>query len=49
MKFGSYGACEDCKQAISPERLEARPTALRCAPCQARYEREHAGNEHHTI
>lgn len=49
MAYGSYGTCEDCKEAISPKRLEARPTARRCTPCQARHEREYAGNEHHTI
>lgn len=49
MAYGSYGICEDCDETISPKRLEARPTARRCTPCQARYEREHAGNEHHTF
>lgn len=33
-----YGVCVDCGLPIPPERLEARPTAIRCVPCQARRE-----------
>jgi RNA polymerase-binding protein DksA len=38
---GSYGECIDCGQPIPVERLKAQPTALRCVPCQARYEKSH--------
>jgi RNA polymerase-binding transcription factor DksA len=33
---GSYGVCVDCGQPIPPARLEARPTATRCVPCETR-------------
>jgi DnaK suppressor protein len=36
---GTYGVCEDCGQAISPERLEFLPEATRCVSCQAKEER----------
>src|SRR6185503_21070171 len=32
---GTYGVCEGCGKAISIERLEAIPSAARCAPCQS--------------
>jgi DnaK suppressor protein len=35
---GAYGVCEDCGEAISPERLEFLPEATRCVTCQAREE-----------
>ena len=38
---GSYGECIDCGQPIPVERLKAQPTALRCVPCQSRYEKTH--------
>jgi len=38
---GSYGDCIDCGQPIPFERLKAQPTALRCVPCQSRYEKTH--------
>ncbi len=31
----SYGRCERCGEAISPERLRARPTARTCIHCAA--------------
>ncbi|MCS3398432.1 TraR/DksA family transcriptional regulator [Burkholderia thailandensis] len=37
-----YGFCADCGQPIAYERLLARPTALRCAPCQRAHERRFA-------
>jgi RNA polymerase-binding transcription factor DksA len=37
----SYGECVDCGCEIPFERLRAQPTALRCVPCQARYEKSH--------
>ena len=41
---GSYGCCETCGQEIPQARLQAEPTALRCAQCQELYEKTHAGN-----
>ncbi len=34
------GKCQECSQPISQRRLIAIPNALRCTPCQARWERE---------
>jgi DnaK suppressor protein len=31
---GTYGACTACGQAITPERLEALPSAALCIDCQ---------------
>jgi DnaK suppressor protein len=33
---GTYGLCDDCKQPISSERLEAMPAATLCVTCSAR-------------
>jgi RNA polymerase-binding transcription factor DksA len=41
--MSSYGVCADCRSSIAFERLRAYPTAKRCRPCQAKYERLHAG------
>jgi DnaK suppressor protein len=30
---GTYGVCERCGRPISPERLEAKPTARTCVAC----------------
>jgi len=38
---GVYGECRDCGFDIPYERLEAQPTADRCAPCQNLYEKTH--------
>jgi RNA polymerase-binding protein DksA len=38
---GTYGECIDCGMDIPYERLEAQPTAERCAPCQDNYEKHH--------
>jgi DnaK suppressor protein len=35
---GTYGICVDCGRRIDDERLEARPQAERCLPCQERAE-----------
>ena len=35
---GTYGRCIACGRAIPTARLDALPTARRCAPCQARVE-----------
>ena len=36
---GHYGLCADCGEPIPLERLQANPTSLRCAECQARREK----------
>ncbi|MEW6695440.1 General stress protein 16O [Tepidimonas thermarum] len=38
---GTYGLCVDCGADIPAARLHANPTALRCVPCQTRYEHDH--------
>lgn len=38
----TYGQCVDCKLPIERQRLEAYPTARRCAACQRAYEHDHA-------
>lgn len=35
-----YGVCIDCGEKIAYRRLEAFPTAVRCADCQTRHERQ---------
>ncbi len=35
-----YGLCIDCGDKIAYRRLEAFPTAVRCADCQTRHERQ---------
>jgi len=37
---GSFGACIDCEEAISPKRLAAVPWASRCIQCQNTADRE---------
>ena len=39
--LGTYGTCVSCGQPIERERLEAYPTANRCAVCQRAYEHDH--------
>jgi RNA polymerase-binding transcription factor DksA len=39
--LGTYGSCVSCGQPIERERLEAYPTANRCAACQRAYEHDH--------
>lgn len=36
---GKFGKCLNCGQEISPERLEAIPTASYCTSCQAKKNR----------
>ena len=43
LRDGSYGRRPDCGEAIDAQRLLAQPAALRCADCQQRFERSHAG------
>ena len=33
---GAYGTCENCGQAISPDRLEAKPAARFCINCASK-------------
>lgn len=40
---GTYGECTECGEPIAPARLEAYPTARRCAECQSRHEKLTAG------
>lgn len=49
MAGGDYGVCQDCGIDIPYERLLAQPTALRCTPCQARYEQTHAARRGPTL
>jgi DnaK suppressor protein len=42
ISLGTYGTCVSCGQPIERERLEAHPTANRCAACQRAYEHGHA-------
>ena len=41
--LGTYGICVSCGQPIERERLEAHPTANRCAACQRAHEHDRAG------
>lgn len=45
MDEGSYGSCVDCGGEIGQARLKAYPAALRCLPCQERF--EHAQSQIH--
>lgn len=36
-----YGECVDCGREIPEGRLEARPDAARCVPCQSKHARRH--------
>jgi RNA polymerase-binding transcription factor DksA len=38
LEAGSYGECVDCGNSMPEERLEAKPDAERCVPCQQRHE-----------
>lgn len=42
MASGKYGICVDCGDDIGVARLQAEPSALRCAPCQQRHEKTYA-------
>lgn len=33
--------CVDCRQEIPAERLEAKPDAIRCCPCQKGHDAKH--------
>ncbi len=36
LEAGTYGTCDECGEAITPERLEALAWATRCITCQSR-------------
>lgn len=36
VRAGRYGVCTGCEEPISPQRLELRPYAAKCAPCAQR-------------
>lgn len=42
IRNGTYGECIECGYEIPFARLQALPTAERCAPCQEMYEKTHA-------
>jgi DnaK suppressor protein len=42
IESGTYGECRECGFDIPYERLEAQPTADRCAPCQGMREKTYA-------
>ena len=42
---GRYGQCVNCGKPIAPGRLRALPFALRCLPCQERFEAHRKSKE----
>jgi RNA polymerase-binding transcription factor len=38
---GTYGKCVDCGLPVPDGRLEARPEAARCVPCQGKHDKFH--------
>jgi RNA polymerase-binding transcription factor DksA len=46
---GVYGTCVDCDASISQERLEKTPSAVRCVPCQQRFEASDRREHHRTL
>lgn len=46
---GEFDICVDCADEIERKRLRAQPTARRCSPCQANFERNHAGPRRSTM
>ena len=49
MRLGTYGTCMHCGGPIRAERLAAYPTAKRCQPCQALYEKTFAQEGHASL
>jgi DnaK suppressor protein len=37
--LGTYGTCADCGSMVPEGRLEAKPEAARCVPCQGKLDR----------
>jgi RNA polymerase-binding transcription factor DksA len=46
---GIYGNCVDCDESISRERLESTPSAVRCVPCQERFEASDRSERHRSL
>lgn len=42
IEAGEYGICEECEEAITLKRLQARPEAQLCIQCKEAQEREEA-------
>ncbi|MBW8486269.1 TraR/DksA family transcriptional regulator [Actinomadura parmotrematis] len=41
VEAGTYGRCVGCGEPVPEGRLEVRPDAARCVPCQSRHDRAH--------
>jgi DnaK suppressor protein len=39
IEAGTYGICADCGAGVPEGRLEAKPAAARCVPCQGKRDR----------
>jgi DnaK suppressor protein len=39
IEIGTYGTCVDCGAGVPDGRLEAKPEASRCVPCQGKWAR----------
>ena len=46
---GSYGACVDCDEPISEQRLKASLTTCRCLGCQELHEKQYAQPGHASL
>jgi len=42
IRGGNYGICTDCGKRIPVARLQIKPEAKRCVPCQEAYEERQA-------
>jgi DnaK suppressor protein len=40
IKKGTYGICENCKNAIDEKRLEVKPAAIYCLKCEGELEKK---------
>ena len=49
LALGAYGTCVDCDASITRERLESTPSAVRCVPCQRRFETSDRRERHRTL
>ena len=45
LEAGTYGKCQNCRQSIGEERLEANPTTTFCGDCAFEEEADAAGQE----
>ncbi|HUL81437.1 MAG TPA: TraR/DksA C4-type zinc finger protein [Gammaproteobacteria bacterium] len=46
---GTYGTCVDCDASIDRARLESTPSAVRCVPCQQRFEASDRRERHRSL